>query len=96
MAGYLSPQTTELDWGHSPITHVDRYPPSVGTVSPTQPSIIQPMDTLISPPLSAIELADIAASETEFSAEEVRVYNNVNDLINELRAERLRFQREHR
>jgi len=39
------------------------------------------MDSAVSPPLSDIEVADIEASESEFSTEEVRIYENIESLI---------------
>ena len=96
MASYLSPQTTDPNGYYPRLIHAEVYPPNVGTLNLAQTSIIRPMDTPMSPPLSAIELADLHESEIEFSTGETRIYNNVSGLINELHTERLRFQRENR
>ncbi len=45
-----------------------------------------------SPPLSAIELADIEEGEREFASGTAQVYDNVSDLLNELHAEREKAQ----
>jgi len=96
MADFLSPQTADLNGLHPHLVHVEKYPPNLGTPDQGQISIIQPMDTLMSPPLSSIELADLQASETEFSTGETRVYNNIDDLLRTLHTERSRFRNENR
>lgn len=50
----------------------------------------------ISPPLSEAELVDIEASEIEFSSGGGKIYDNIDNFINDLHSARTRFQRKKR
>jgi len=89
-------QTTDLNGSLRRIVYEESYLADREDSIPLPTSVIPSMDSTISPPLSHFEIADIEASEREFSTEEVRIYNNAEDLIRELRAARSRFQRENR
>jgi bifunctional DNA-binding transcriptional regulator/antitoxin component of YhaV-PrlF toxin-antitoxin module len=54
--------------------------------------IAQKPRTFKSPPLSAIELADIEEGEREFASGTAQVFDNVSDLLNDLHAERKKAQ----
>lgn len=94
MSSMFPPQTTDLNGKPRRISVRDWYSGTETSIPPA--TRIPPMDSAVSPPLSDIEVADIEASESEFSTEEVRIYENVESLICELRATRERFQRESR
>jgi len=53
-------------------------------------------ESVVSQPLSEIEITDIEASEREFLSGQAEVYDNAEDLIAALHAERRRFQEENR
>lgn len=46
-----------------------------------------------SPPLSKIELADIEIGEREIASGKLKTYNNIEDFIKDLHAERLKFKK---
>lgn len=96
MANILVVQNADLNGQISRIIVPVRGQYSLGreTSIPPQELIIPQMDSAISPPLSDIELADILESEREFSSERVQIYDNAEDFISNLRAIRLRSQRE--
>lgn len=96
MSSFWSPQTTDLNGLPHRIIFGEIYRRGEETSIQPMQSLVSPMDSAISPPLSDIEIADIEASEREFSAQEVRIYENVENFICELRAARSRFQRESR
>ena len=56
--------------------------------------IVTHSDSVVSQPLSEIEIADIEASEREFLSGQTEIYENAEDLISALHAERRRFQEE--
>lgn len=94
MSSMFPPQTPDLNGKPNRILIRDWYSGPETSIPPA--THIPPMDSAVSPPLSGFELRDIEASEREFSSGEVTVYENAEDLIEDLRAARRRFQRERR
>lgn len=45
----------------------------------------------ISPPLSNVEIADIEASEREFSTKKVKIFNDTNELLADLHTARAKI-----
>ena len=58
--------------------------------------IVTYSESVVSQPLSKIEIVDIEASEREFLSRQAEIYDNAEDLITALHAERRRFQEENR
>jgi len=69
-------------------------PASIESSAQIRGLLFSTIDSPVSPPLSDIELEDIEASEREFLTMRARVFENAEEFINELHAERLRFIRE--
>lgn len=89
-------QTADLNGIPSRIVLREHYPTELGALIPLSQHFVLDLNSAISPPLSQFELADIEASEREFSTDGVRTYDSVEDLVNALHASRSRFQRENR
>jgi len=87
-------QSTDIDGVLSRIAFRERYSSDFESVV-TEPLIFPvAMDSVLSPPLSESELADIQVGEEEFSSGQTETYENAQDLINALHAARERYQRD--
>ncbi len=91
-----APQSADLNGLPSRIALDVQY--RFGGMSSTLPigEIIGDEDSLISPPLSKVEIADIEESEREFSSGKIPVFDDSESLINDLHTARSKLRREGR
>lgn len=87
-------QSLDLDGALSRISLIEQYALNLEATVSRSLSIAPVMDSAFSPPLSEIEIADIDASEAELSSDNVRVYENADDMIRALHEMRARLQEE--